>query len=257
VNNSTLVNQFKNLTNDYTAKLVNTGTNFLIQSKLLSIQVGRSDNQSMIVSEEDSINKKISIINFKECEQHLRNISYLKPTDVLTFVKTDWNPLLSTNTFDSNITKSSGVTYKLFFANGTAVNMDLCNGTLTELKIYLNNMNSTDLDKYALMISQGIDIFDANSSYFNSLCIPMKINDTAYTVQDRREDFSNVSASCTGGCKYDGINAKNGYASCVCNSNNPDVEVKPDFVNILIGVFNETNFFIVECYTTVFKLVYK
>ena len=103
---------------------------------------------------------------------------------------------------------------------------------------------------YEELMNKGIDIYNSKSDYYNSLCIPLKLNDTSFTVQDRRYTFSNLS----GGCSYQSLNQTTGYVNCICNSADTENEVAPEFQNILLGLFNETNFGIIDCYQTIFQL---
>ena len=154
----------------------------------MSVKIGRSDDTSQEFNELMSMLKNISIIDFNECEQHLIDINYIKKDDVIVFIKTDWSPTLASNiTNNGNMTKSSSITYGLYFENGTKIDMDLCANTTTNIKVKLNNLGDLNMTKYDEMLKQGYDIYDKNSPYYNSLCIPMKINDSALTIQDRRD----------------------------------------------------------------------
>ena len=227
--------------------------NFLYQTNLLSIQISQSDPHSKIASDAQAISKNISMIDFSDCEIYLKKNGFLSPTEVITFSKTDWNPALKTPFYDNaNLTKANSVSFVLYAANGTKINMDLCSNTTVDINIHLNNLDALNMTKYNEILKKGYDLYDKDSDYFNSLCVPMRMDDKAVTINDRKEEFDNLNVTCTGGCQYQKINVSIGYLKCKCNSTDTDKEITPEFKDVILDVFNSTNFLIIECYMTTF-----
>ncbi len=129
--------------------------------------------------------------------------------------------------------------------------MDICKNLTTDIKIYAN----LNLTKYKKFKKKGYNLFDANSTYFTDICIPMRINDSAVTINDRRKEFNNFNTTCTGRCVYSTFNLSIGYVNCKCNASNTEKEVTTKYETIILNVFKQSNFYIVKCFDTTFSYV--
>ena len=84
----------------------------------------------------------------------------------------------------------------MYASNGTLIDKNICSNISTIVQMHVKGINTTDIG----------DKSNPNSEYFNSLCIPMRKNDTAFTINDRRQnDFDNMNTVCSSDCKYLGI----------------------------------------------------
>ncbi len=229
------------------------GKNLIINTKLLSVQFANSNNKSKSIMDEDAIENRLSVIDFSNCEKYLKDYGYLPRNQSIIFSKTDWNSILKSgarknNT--SNVTKSSFVTYDLFTPNGTKINRSLCSETTAKIKIPLKNFNALNVTNLTY------DPFNSESPYFNDICKPMNKNETSFTIQDRRNDFKGFNLTCGGGCSsYGKIDTNSGYITCNCKSSSSEAEVTPDFTDLILEVFKQTNFFIIKCYPILLKIV--
>ncbi len=220
----------------------------MIKSKLLSIQFSKSDKEAKSKADQEAINNKLSIIDFSSCENYLDN-GYLAKNESILFSKTDWNAALRPNNSNMTATRSPSVSYELYASNGTKIDTSLCSNTYTDIKVPLKNygaLNSTNLT---------YDPFNPNSDYFNDICMPLKKNDLAATINGRRKDFKGLNLTCSGGCSYGKVNTSTGYLSCQCNTSSTEEAIFPNFETAIMKALNQTNIFIAKCYKTAFQLV--
>jgi len=214
----------------------------------LSILLSNDENTSKDI--EIAVKKNLTIINFQACEQYLKDNNLLKQNESISYSKIDWDSTIKKN-INVNTTNSSSVSYSLYSSNGTEINKTLCAGINTEILIPIPGFNK---EMAANLTKNGFDLYDPNSTYFSDLCIPMKLNDTAVTVEDRSKELNTLGLTCSSGCTYKSINLTIGYISCLCDTNGPK-EMASEFGEIVINVFLQSNIAIATCFKTVFKFV--
>ncbi len=225
----------------------------MFQTNYISIQISDSTKTKLKESIKDAMKKKLSVIDFSACETALKGIGLIRKNDSLLFSKTDWADTLKKSINGSaatNRTSEDAVTFDLFTSQGLKIDKRLCSNTTTVVDIHLN-IDFSNIKKNNTLY----DLFDINSEYYHDLCIPMKDNSSVVTIQDRREQFDSLNYTCSGKCKLLRINLTSGYISCNCNSTDTKFEVTTDVGNIVLSVFNESNFLIVNCYNTSLKIV--
>jgi len=176
--------------------------------------------------------------------------------DYITYSKTDWNPLTSENYYDNaNMTKTSAVSYDLYFSNRTKINLTICSNTTTDIKIPLANINDLNTTAIDYLSEKGVNAFDPNATYFTDRCIPLTTSDKEAVIGERRAEFQNLTLLCNGDCQYGGIDSSTGYVNCLCNAAEPEIEVGPVFEQKLVGWLLNTNIEISKCFNTVFSYV--
>ena len=220
----------------------------LYETKLLSILLSNENNKEQDIS--IAIKNNLTIVNFKQCEDFLKSEGYLAQNETLYYSKVDWNAAIKSN-INENTTNTTSVSYFLYASNGTKIDRSLCSKIDTEILIPIPGFNA---EIAANLTKNGFDLTDPNSEYFSNLCIPMRENDTASTIEDRSKELNTMGLKCSAGCNYKSINLTIGYISCLCDTNGPK-ESASEFGNIIINVFIESNIEIVKCWKTVFKYV--
>ncbi len=216
-----------------------------MKTSLLAIQLSNSGRGNQVIAEYEALLNRLSVIDFSQCEQFLKDNALVPLYDTISYSKTDWNPALTVfpqknNT--ANSTKSSVVTYELFAKNGTKIDRNLCKSSLTRIYIPIKNFKKINYS------DTGYDPYNVNSEYFNDICKPILTNETVATIREKRSNFKGLNASCHGGCLYDKINKTTGYLSCLCNTSSQDNEASPTFSNIFIQFINQSNIHIFKCY---------
>ena len=187
----------KNLTSTLSssliAKNINNPEGVQFQSKLVSILVSKSDQLNIQKDTANSIAKQLAVVDFSECEQYLKDNGLINKNEVLLYSKTDFSGSLKVSPNSTNTTSAmdSSVSYDIYASNGTLINKSLCSGVNTNINLFLNSLDISNLTYKN----------DPNSTYFNSICTPMKINDTSYVLNDKRaNEFDNKNSTCSVGC---------------------------------------------------------
>ncbi len=225
-------------------------------NKQVSIQLAESTKENSYTITRDSLTRKLSLVSFDKCEAHLKEKGLIAPTETLSFSKVDWNPDINTDDYsNADMKKSSSVSFNLYAQNGTKIDMKLCANIKAGFNIYLKNKNQLNLTKYEEFADKGYDLYDTESPYFNDRCIRIRKTDKAVVLDDRRNNFDNVTAGCNKGCKMEKIDPKTGYMSCNCENYEPAQEVYPDFGKVFIQTLNTTNIEIALCLLEVFIYV--
>ena len=240
---------------DFTNLLVKSSppdSHTLYQTDLLDIQIANSKAEIKSIADQIAMSKNLSVIDFSECEDLLKETGFIGKNDSLIFSKTDWDSSLKTgNLINVNETELDSVSYSLYTTSGMKVDMNLCSSTTTNIMMHLKNLNTTTNSNIT-----AYDIHDVNSPYYNDRCIVIGENETTMaTVDDKRENFDNLNYTCSGDCEFQKINTTNGYLSCDCNSSISDYEISPQYGRVILKVLENTNIEILKCYNQIFIFV--
>ncbi len=137
-NNTSKIGDIKKLTAKFTESFLNGDntnlSNKLMKSKYLSIQISKSTPEQDKKTREEALKNGLSMINFDACTNFLKGNGHIKPAESISYQKTDWSSELSGNSGSSN-----SVSYALYTANGTIINMSLCASTFTDIQVPLKN----------------------------------------------------------------------------------------------------------------------
>ena len=101
--------KMKNNVNKFTDLLVADSGNedILFQTDFLTIQISLSDKKRKEKADQEAIARNLSLIEFRSCENHLRQTGVIKPNDSIKFSKTDWDSELKTSVLsNSNSTEN-------------------------------------------------------------------------------------------------------------------------------------------------------
>ena len=173
---------------------------------------------------------------------------------------------INDNSFD--VGKSSQI--EIYDYSGRKLDISICKEDLNILKYIGDLQKELNIDSAINLANSGIDMFNANDEFFNSICHEYDNNDGKdIIITDRRADiFKNVSF-CEIGCSYKGMNYDLMIANCTCDSsmmdytednNNTDYskgKEKVDFNSItksVIASLLEFNIDVIYCYNLVFNL---
>ena len=126
-----------------------------------------------------------------------------------------------------------------------------------------------DYDIKMSLISQNINIFDKDDSFFNNICFyfdNVKKRDIA--LSDRVKYFYQKTNFCDNDCKQRNFDLKTQKAECDCQYNDIETEEKNNeliqgskVLELLGGdaldIINSSNLFIVKCYKYIFRNITK
>jgi hypothetical protein len=223
---------------------------------MYSVQISTSNDESISITEGDAKANNISIINSKLCQQKLKSDHNLTDDMDLIIAKIDMYFDLVFE--DADIGLLSDLTTMYIFDPKTKEEYDMsqCNGVPIEIKLPIKYEDQLNLPMYHdLMNQSNIDVFDPNSTAFQSRCFSMVDNNTQYdtTLNYRRENyFQNKTVNCYGGnCTYQGIDDNN-YVKCNCTQ--IDTEIQNEFVEYLMEAVSTWNFDVVQCYELIFNV---
>jgi len=252
MNNYKQIEVFKNYTEILMNYLIQNNINItktkFYDTDLISILLSNEHNVKDDTS--TSIKNNLTIVDFQQCEDFLKTKGHLPKNETLYYSKVDWDSVIKNN-INENTTSSSSVSYFLYASNGTKIDSSLCSKIDAEILIPIPGFNA---ELAANLTKDGYDLTDPNSEYFTSLCIPMRPNDKAYTIEDRLKEFNTLGLKCSEGCTYKSINITIGYLSCLCDTNGLK-ETGSVKGNSYIKVLQQNNFEIVKCWQVVFKFV--
>ena len=142
---------------------------------------------------------------------------------------------------------TSNVNFSIFTQNGEEIDKFLYQNAQIEIS-YPINESQLNLSTAAEFAEKGIDVFNAEDSFFNDVCFPFATeNGTDVILSDRRKDFFQNVTLCASGCNYKGIDYTTKKVKCECNTQN---EIANAFTD---EIFN-CNIIVIKCFSKLSKL---
>jgi hypothetical protein len=157
-------------------------------------------------------NINLTFIDLGECENKLRE--YYRINDELKFC------IISVDLLTKYSNKSTNdFAYELYLDNGTQI-MDLspCNEYPISISSPIINLDLVNFEEAEIFDSQGYDIYNLSSNFYNDKCTAAYINGNDIIIKDRIDDIypHNVSF-CPNGCILDNTEINNKRFNCSCN----------------------------------------
>ena len=195
----------------------------------------------------DNNNKNLSIIDFGDCENILKEENNI---DYLIILKID---------IKVNINSPNILNYEIYNPKSLEkLNLSLCRNVT--INTYINFYPSKEaLDKIIKLNESGFDLYNINDSFYQDLCTPFTSDDgTDILLSDRKNDFYENISLCETGCtylKYDYITQR---VKCECPVKNEiDInEKKEDKDNFFSNFIDEdtfSNIKVLKCFKLVFS----
>ena len=245
-------------------------TNFVDSETIIN----SSDFKAQIISSDDldpleQIKKGISGIDLGNCIEALKT-KYNIPEDedlIIVEIETKEDKEKNKNLDKDKDTIDLGKNVQLSILDRTGRKLDMtyCNQEIKVMKI-VSDLEEVDFNSAMEYSDQGIDIFNAQDSFFNDICHPYE-RDSDIVLGDRRIDlFQNVTF-CGDNCNYKGMNYEIMIANCACDPSSIQMgedsslysgkNVKGVTLNDLANSFTselfDFNFIVVKCYNLVFN----
>ena len=251
---------FSNITSFVDSDSVINGTNFKAQI------ISSSDIDPI-----EQIKNGISGLDFGDCIQTLKT-KYNIPADEDLIVieietKEDQESNKDLNYDKDCVDLGKNVKVSICDKYGNILDMSYCNNEITVMK-YVGDVDNIDLNTAMDYADQGIDVFNAQDSFFNDRCHHFK-SDQDVILGDRREDFYQNVSFCDEGCTYNGMDFTYMIAKCSCdagsmqdenvNLDELDPEAKKgitlnDLANSFTSDLFSFNIDVIKCYNLVFDL---
>ena len=172
-------------------------------------------------TKDNSTEVETTAINLTECQNILKKKYQLPEEEDLLVIKSDTLEIL-------NMTEYFGIEtdYQLFSTSlGAFLPLSSCKdaGSIVEVS---NPFRATEQlinqyqSKTASVLSNGYDVFDANSPFYNDVCTPYTNEHGNDVLLDaRRKDYYNENINiCEKGCAFIGYNTKSMTYTCRCNT---------------------------------------
>ena len=199
--------------------------------------------------------KNVTFIEFspEEIEFFYNKFNLDKEKDIIYAIVSDYindDPGMATRDYN----------FRLFLENGTELNLSTINEDIyLDFYVPIDDLNSTHFNDAKELKSQGYDIYDINSDFYNDFCSPAFLGENDITLKDRRKYiYPNNVSLCKENCKYNGIDLEDERIICSCNLNaNKSYEDEEDnnFVeedgNFLSYFLDNINYNVFKCYNLI------
>ena len=174
--------------------------------------------------EEEEFIQNPSGIDLTECQTILKKKYNLPAEEDLLVVKSD---ILQ----EYNLSEYFGIEtdYQLFSISlGAFLPLDACKEANVQAEVTnpfagLDQLLKQFQSKTASVVSNGYDVFDANSPFYNDVCTPYtNENGNDVLLDARRKDYYDENINiCESGCIFVGYNTKSLTYTCRCNIKSP------------------------------------
>ena len=194
-----------------------------------SALINGSDFLVVVLSSDDinlqeQINHEISSFDFGSCTEEIKeyyNISKNESLIILNMeIKRNETKINEEKNFNKNIVdvgKTSQI--EIYDKSGSELDLSVCNQKIKIMKYIGDLIDELNLNLAKKYANNGIDIFDPNDKYFNSICHEYNNNDGKdIAISDRIADIYKNVIFCEKGCSYEGINYDLLVANCICDS---------------------------------------
>ena len=147
--------------------------------------------------------------------------------------------------------------YRIFLENGTELNLSLIDEDIyIDIYTKIKDKDLANFNYIKYFYSQGYDIYDKNSEFYNDFCTPAFLNENDITLADRKKYiYPNNITLCKNNCKYKKFDLEEERIICLCkiNSLKNISDEENDFLNEDDGNFisyllDKINYKIFQCY---------
>ena len=217
----------------------------------------------------EQIKNGISGLDFGDCIDTIKKANNIPEDEDLIVIEIETkedkekNKNLDYNKDSIDLGKNVKVT--ICDKNGNILDMSVCDNEITVMK-FVGDVEEIDVNTAMGYAEQGIDVFNAQDSFFNDRCSPFN-SDKDVILSDRRDDYFQNVSFCDEGCVYNGMDFNLMIAKCSCDaggmqeddliSNEVDNENKKgitlnDLANSFTSDIFSFNFDVIKCYNLVF-----
>ena len=238
--------------------------------------INGSDFIAVVLNSDDMDPKEqlkngISAIDLGDCSDIIKKYYNISEDENLIILNIEYKNIKEikneseVDNMDNSFKLGKNIQLEIFDSSGRKLDLSICNKDIKVMK-YIGDIEQLDIESAKNLAFQGIDVFNANDSFFNDICIPIDIGDDKDIIlTDRRKDIFQNASFCQEGCIYSGMNYELMTANCLCNSsslnigeekngeNNININAK-EIVNFktitksFISSLTDFNFKVLECY---------
>ena len=217
----------------------------------------------------EQIKNGISGLDFGDCIDTLKAVYNIPENEDLIVIEIETKEDQEKNNelnYDKDcVDLGKNVKVSICDKDGNILSMSHCDNEITVMK-YIGDVEEIDMNTAMEFAEQGIDVFNAQDSFFNDRCNHFN-SDQDVILGDRRDDFFQNISFCDEGCLYDGMDFTYMIAKCACDASSmqdenvnldelSDEEKKGITLNDLANSFTSDlfsfNFDVIKCYNLVF-----
>ena len=217
----------------------------IINARNMSITVINSSNSDI----DFNAGTNLSSIYLGECEKQLKEYYNLPQDEPLIIFQID----IST----SNI--ANKVEYKVYDQLFNQLDLNICEKSL--ISVYYATNENADISLVESLSSQGLNVFDKKSDFYNSRCISFNQNGNDITIQDRKDDIYYNLSVCESLCTFIGYNNETKRVKCDCQVkkeiNTEEVIEKEEATNFFDSINDQINYKLVLCYKVFKKILHE
>ena len=261
----TSLNEFKSQISDNIFELINSDK-----------VVNGSDFIAVISLSEDidpieQIRKGISAVDLGNCPKVLKEYYNISNNESLIVVNIESKKSITkeneeNNDNSLNIGKNNQV--EIYDFSGRKLDLSVCKENIKIMKYIGDVVEELDINSAMSLSKQGIDIFNANDSFFNDLCHKYdNVDGKDIIINDRRKDIYQNVTFCQYGCVYNGMDYELMIANCICGSSSlqneknitEDKKIDSETLNFksitksFISNLLDFNIDVIYCYNLVFN----
>jgi hypothetical protein len=195
----------------------------VMKTDIFTIQITTRDPNDTEKNDKKAVEERISVANFTECENKLKEKYNISQAVNLLLKKVEFDSKMDIRRAN-NPDASKGLTFD-FINPITMEKLDakICSEVRTPMKIPFKRSERLRIDivQKSILINTGLDLYSNKAPAYHSRCVKSLQLDTGADVSinyKRSKMFQNTSVSCSEGCTYEGLD-ENRYVKCDCKTN--------------------------------------
>ena len=261
----TSLNEFKSQISDNIFELINSdkvvnGSDFIAVISL-----------SEDIDPKEQIRKGISAVDLGNCPKVLKEYYNISSNESLIILNIESKKSITkeneeNNDNSLNIGKNNQV--EIYDFSGRKLDLSVCKENIKIMKYIGDVVEELDINSAMSLSKQGIDVFNANDSFFNDLCHKYdNVDGKDIIINDRRKDIYQNVTFCQYGCVYNGMDYELMIANCICGSSSlqneknitEDKKIDSETLNFksitksFISNLLDFNIDVIYCYNLVFN----
>ena len=242
-----ILDNLNDFVNEYILDIHN-NYNYIVRDNFIALTYKNNINNASFFHQETLIG-----LDLTNCLKKIVN-TYELDNDY-TFIIYNYNIILNTHIVYQ-------IEYKIFFNNGTLIDLNICKGISISMsfpidleKSNINKEKMYDLSKY------GYDIFNSSDKFYINICSHYTDgNKTDVPLEYRKMEYYQNVSFCEENCIYNKFNTTSLTVDCLCltktefNTSNSSNYVNNSISNEFKKIIKHTNIKVIYCYNEVFKL---
>ena len=156
--------------------------------------------------------ENLTFIDLNDCSNLLREYYNISYNEKLYILSIDYLSKISNSPTNS-------YNFEIYSENKTKLDHNnICNNTLVSISSPIINLDLVNFEKAEIFESQGYDIYNLSSNFYNDKCTPAYLNGNDIIIKDRIEEIYPFNISlCPNDCLLNTVEIKTKRFNCSCN----------------------------------------